>query len=196
MHYKNIIFDFGNVIAKFDGNYILRQFCDNEEEVQQLAPVVYRGWSDLDKGTTDYDDYAASCEKLVPRHMQEYVRNFFRDWPHHLQFLQPTLDLIRELKENGAHIYLLSNAPTRFAEYAAGFSFLNDFDGIVFSAPVKMAKPSADIYTFLFDTYDLNPRDCFFIDDLKENIEAGRKLGMEGIVFTGDISSVKKAVGL
>ena len=49
---------------------------------------------------------------------------------------------------------------------------------------VGMIKPDAGIYQCLFDKYILNPKECVFIDDRPENIEGGRKLGMEGIVFT------------
>ena len=91
-------------------------------------------------------------------------------------------------------IYILSNAPTHFAEHADFYEITKEFDGIIFSAVIKMAKPNADIYNYLFDTYGLKPEECFFLDDRKDNIEAGRALGMEGIIFTGDITSVKKAI--
>ena len=34
MKYKNIVFDFGNVVGRFDGNYILHQFCSSEEDYE------------------------------------------------------------------------------------------------------------------------------------------------------------------
>ena len=58
-----------------------------------------------------------------------------------------------------------------------------------------MAKPAPEIYRYLFDTFHLAPSECFFIDDTEANILAGRELGMDGIVFTGDVEAVKKAVG-
>ena len=41
----------------------------------------------------------------------------------------------------------------------------------------------------------LDPKECFFIDDLEKNINAARSLGMDGIVFNGNIDDVKKAIG-
>ena len=93
-------------------------------------------------------------------------------------------------------VYLLSNAPVYFAEWASDYDLLKKFSGTVFSAPLKMAKPDPQIYRYLFDTFSLKPEECFFIDDLKENIEAGRALGMDGIVFKGDIREVKTALGM
>ena len=57
---------------------------------------------------------------------------------------------------------------------------------------VGMIKPDADIYQCLFDKYNLNPEECVFIDDRLENIEGGRKLGMEGIAFTDYETGKKK----
>lgn len=58
-------------------------------------------------------------------------------------------------------------------------------------------KPNPDIYQHLFDTFSLNPSDCFFMDDKPENIKAAQKLGMNGMVFTGEnLSEIKHAIGL
>ena len=57
MKYKNIIFDFGNVIGKFDGRYIMQQFCESEEDCTLLCSVIYKKWGELDKGTIDYNKY-------------------------------------------------------------------------------------------------------------------------------------------
>ena len=96
--------------------------------------------------------------------------------------------------ERNVPVYLLSNAPTYFAEWARQYEVLKKFSGVVFSAPLKTAKPDPAMYQYLFRTYSLKPEECFFIDDLERNIEAGKSLGMDGIIFTGDIEEVKKAV--
>lgn len=196
MKYKNIVFDFGNVIGKFDGHYIMEHFCSDESDIQFLSSVIYRSWPELDKGTIDYDEYAASVLPEIPDRLQEAARSFFREWPRYVELFPETERFIRELKEKGASVYLLSNAPTYFAEWTADYPVLRLFDGIVFSAPIKMAKPAPEIYQYLFRTYDLRPEDCFFIDDLEANISAGKSLGMDGVVFSGNIDEVKQAICL
>lgn len=196
MKYKSIVFDFGNVIGKFDGHYIMEHFCSDESDIQFLSSVIYRSWPELDKGTIDYDEYAASVLAEIPDRLQEAARSFFREWPRYVELFPETERFIRELKEKGASVYLLSNAPTYFAEWTADYPVLRLFDGIVFSAPIKMAKPAPEIYQYLFRTYDLRPEDCFFIDDLEANISAGKSLGMDGIVFSGNIDEVRQAICL
>lgn len=195
MKYKNIIFDFGNVIGKFDGRYMMEQFCDSKDDCNLLCSVIYKKWKDLDKGTLDYNEYIKECLEVLPDRLADQVQAFFQNWPQYITPKEDTLRFIDELTERNVPVYLLSNAPTHFAEWADRYKVLKKFSGVVFSAPIKLAKPDAAIYRYLFETYSLRPEDCFFLDDLKENVEAGRQLGMDGIVFTGNIEEVKQAIG-
>lgn len=196
MDYKNIIFDFGNVVGSFDADYILNHYADNKEDFQILADAIFHNWPALDAGTVDYDQVAAETIAILPNRLKETARDFYDNWFQYVNPLPDTWDFIHELKAAGYSIYLLSNASTRFAEVAKQYySILNVFDGIVFSAPLKLAKPDPAIYRYLFDTYQLKPEECFFLDDLAENIAAGQALGMNGLVFTGDIQTVKDAIG-
>lgn len=197
MKYKNIIFDFGNVIGKFDGEYIVRQFCSSDEDYELMSSAVFANWAELDKGTVDYDENVEHTVSLVPERLKPAVRLFFRKWPEYIQPLADTAAFIDELHKSKIPIYLLSNAPTYFAEWAeTHLGILEKFSGIVFSAPLKMAKPDPKIYRHLFETFSLDPKECFFIDDLPKNIAAGKALGMDGLVFSGNIDKVKAAVGM
>lgn len=196
MLYKNIIFDFGNVIGKFDGQKIMSRFCSSAEGCDILSKTIYARWTDLDKGILDYSEYERDTISALPCGLQEAARSFFRKWPDYLEPVTETLKLIDLLYEENVSMYLLSNAPTFFADWAENYPVLKKFKGVVFSAPLKMAKPDPDIYNYLFDTYSLDPHECFFIDDLEKNIAAGKCLGMNGIVFDGDITKVKASIGL
>ena len=196
MNYKKIIFDFGNVVGSFDADYILNHYADNKEDFQILADAIFHNWPALDAGTVDYDQVAAETIAILPNRLKETARDFYDNWFQYVNPLPDTWDFIHELKAAGYSIYLLSNASTRFAEVAKQYySILNEFDGIVFSAPLKLAKPDPAIYRYLLNTYQLKPEECFFLDDLAENIAAGQALGMNGLVFTGDIQTVKDAIG-
>lgn len=195
MKYKNIVFDFGNVIGKFDGNSILHQFYPPDCDFEKVFQIVFRSWNELDKGTIDYWGYADETAGMLSPDLSRSTAKFFRQWPEHLVLIDETLDLIDSLKKRHIPVYLLSNAPVYFAEWAIkNCAFLDGFNGIVFSAPLKTAKPEPQIYNYLFGQFGLIPQDCFFIDDLMKNIDAGRSLGMDGIVFTGDINKVKAAI--
>ena len=108
MKYKNIVFDFGNVIGKFDGHYILRQFCSSEQDLELLFDAIFSGWDELDKGTVDYNENIENVVRRVPARLEDTVRTFFRGWPEHIIPIRETAEFIRELKERKVPIYLLS----------------------------------------------------------------------------------------
>lgn len=195
MKYKNIIFDFGNVLGTFDPDYILKQFCDSPEDFPILYDAAYKNWQALDAGSIDYEDYIQTALASVPQHLHPQLNAFFKDWYLHLPARSQTWEFFHELKAQHLSVYLLSNAPTYFAEHAMEIcEILSDFDGILFSGPVHCSKPDAKIYQLLFERFNLKPEECFFIDDNADNIKASKSLGMDGIVFTGDIEAVKRAI--
>ena len=61
LKYKNVVFDFGNVIATFDEDYILGKFCDSTEDLELLRNAVFYNWAQLDEGTADYDIPSNPC---------------------------------------------------------------------------------------------------------------------------------------
>lgn len=63
--------------------------------------------------------------------------------------------------------------------------------GRVVSAEVHCVKPEPKIYELLLEKYHLQPEETVFIDDLEDNLEAARKLGIQTIHFT-DVDSVRK----
>ena len=116
----------------------------------------------------------------------------FEEWYLYMPLMKGVPELIRELKDKGYHLYILSNASEFFAKKSDYFGVNQEFDGIVFSALVKMVKPNPEIYQYLLDTYDLNPEECLFLDDRPANIEGAKKLGIHGMVFTGDVDAVRR----
>ena len=52
---KNVIFDFGNVLVKYDPVYIVSGFSDNQEDIQAVASVLFDRlyWDRLDEGTIE-----------------------------------------------------------------------------------------------------------------------------------------------
>lgn len=194
MKYKNIIFDFGNVLAEFGAEKVVGAYCPTLEDFGVIQKAVFYNWDEMDKGTIPYDAYVEHAISLVPERLRPALHGLFDDWYKQLTPMEDTWKFVRELKKEGFFVYILSNAPAFFAEHADYFEITKEFDGIVFSGPLKMAKPEPGIYQYLFDTYRLKPEECLFLDDKEENIVAAEKLGMDGIVFTGDIQSVRDRI--
>ena len=86
MKYKNIIFDFGNVIGKFKGDYILGKFASTPEDYDILADAIFKNWVALDAGTIDYDQNAEDTIAGLPDHLKDTARDFFENW---FQYVHP-----------------------------------------------------------------------------------------------------------
>jgi len=86
-------------------------------------------------------------------------------------------------------IYYLSNySEEMYRQSKERLSFLNHFDGGVFSWKEKCMKPDKDIYEILLSRYEIDPKHALFFDDREENVEAAAKLGIRGVVFRPEIA--------
>ena len=86
--------------------------------------------------------------------------------------LEDNVAIVRELKEKGYSLYLLSNfhkeaIKTMFERY----DFFKLFDGGVISANEHLVKPDQKIYKLLLERYHLQPEESVFIDDMLANIK-------------------------
>jgi putative hydrolase of the HAD superfamily len=57
------------------------------------------------------------------------------------------------------------------------------FDVIVYSAEEGLAKPDPAIFLRALDRLGVAPAEAVFVDDMPENVEAARALGMAGVRF-------------
>jgi HAD superfamily hydrolase (TIGR01509 family) len=44
-------------------------------------------------------------------------------------------------------------------------------------------KPQTGMYEYLLTKHNLDPKECLFIDDQKENVSASQKLGIPALQF-------------
>lgn len=194
---KNIVFDFGNVIMNWNPDQILDQYNLSENEHKILKKEIFssKEWIEVDAGIIDEDKATEIFVKRVPNELQAKVKELMRTWPGKVAFYDEVFDLMTELKKKGYHVYGLSNTGMRFANYVKKSKWNRNFDGYVLSAKEKMMKPNDRIYQKLLSRYNLKADECLFVDDLKENIEAAKKNGMQGFVFTIDrLPKLKKYI--
>lgn len=64
-------------------------------------------------------------------------------------------------------------------------------NGIWISCEHGLIKPEASAYLNLFETFSLNPEECFFVDDTPVNVEAAKRLGMNGCVYYGNVTELR-----
>lgn len=108
-----------------------------------------------------------------------------------LELIPNALRLLKVLKKQGRHIYLLSNAQRVFTEPELKMLSLYDcFDGILYSSDAGVKKPSMEIFETLFTTYQLKKEESVMIgNDFECDIMGAAKFGIDSIYFyTGEFS--------
>lgn len=195
---KNIIFDMGRVLLKFDPYVSLNTYCDNQEDIELIYKELFEGpeWIMGDEGKITNGQRYELVKERVPKNLHRTLKLIVENWEMCMEPVEGAREFYQLVKEKGYHTYVLSNACNRFFGYFPRFYDLLSFEGIVVSSEVKMIKPNPDIYNYLLETYSLNPKECLFIDDLKTNVEAAKEFGVKGFLFENNYEDLKKFLNL
>lgn len=186
--YKNILFDMGNVLITYNPEWVIRRYTEDEELIREVKNIVFNSqeWFLLDAGLIEEEKAERNwMERLSSDKARELAHLSFQNWHlYNMKTIPGTAEIIRAVKENGKEIYLLSNASLRLLSiYKEVIPAVECFSGIFYSAAHKCVKPQDIIYERFLKEYSLNPADCFFIDDLEENISAAKAVGISGAVM-------------
>ena len=93
--------------------------------------------------------------------------------------VESMLDAVRELRQAGLLTGLISNSWST-AHYDR--DLLSElFDAVVISADVGLHKPQPEIYRLAAERLGVDPEQCLFVDDLRENCEGAEAVGMTAI---------------
>jgi len=94
------------------------------------------------------------------------------------------LEILKKLKGKYRLVLLSNTDVMRFGFVKKKFPEIMIFDAYVLSYEVGAMKPHPRIYDEALKKAGVEASECVFIDDIEENIEAARKLGIKGILMT------------
>ncbi|MGP9617077.1 HAD family hydrolase [Arthrobacter sp. AOP36-A1-22] len=96
-----------------------------------------------------------------------------------------TREVLRSLESRGASMAVLSNMPARMSQiFEAEGWWTGYFEHLIFSGPLRLAKPDPRIYEHALATMGAEASDVVFIDDKRENIDAAAALGLGTVHYT------------
>lgn len=195
---KNIVFDIGNVILNFKLSEVLPYFAKDEKEEEFIKKNIiespeWLGNALIDTGYISKENAISIVEDRTNHINDELIEKFWNNYNKYSKINEEVVKLIKELKNSGYKIYLLSNINEHTYDSIKENELFNIIDGYIFSYIEHKVKPYKSIYLSLLDKYKLIPSECLFIDDKEENVKTANTLGILGRNVMPDcIESIKE----
>lgn len=184
--YTAIIFDFFGVLGRSTYQLVVQDMQLSYEQKQDLTDLH----KSIDNGFIDTNEFLQRYAAILQLDYKDFIDRYY----YSLQRFNTTPDmqaLVKRLRNN-YKVGLLSNVGAegyhQFIE-----PLINNFDAVVTSFQVGLAKPEIAIYEYMAAELGVQPADCIMIDDSATNCEGARAAGMEAIVFS-DINTTKSGL--
>lgn len=194
----DIILDMGNVLLEWNKDKILRGVVKTEKDYMILDKAIFQSglWERLDLGTLTREELVLKVVSLIGSIYQEKVQEVVWNWPSYIEIYTEVFPLLARLKEKGHRIFVLSNTSPVFYELLQEqLSPLNEIlDGFVLSCDIKAIKPDRKMFEEILHKYDLDPANCIFLDDVKDNTKMAESLGIKAyqVKHRGDVVDILK----
>lgn len=188
-----IVLDLGGVLGWGDGVWLdLAQMCDADPDA--FAQAYWAVREEYDAGLSAFAYWQAvlamvgiECE---PEIAEELTRRDLAAW---LRLRPATRELLRELKERGETVVILSNAADVFVDAIAAQPWSAFVDHVVVSGVVGVCKPDPRIYAAV---EAIAPGPYLFVDDRQDNVDAAaRRVGWTAHLWTDDAETREWLLG-
>jgi len=186
---KGIIFDLGNVLLDFNHMLAAERLSGfTEKNGSQIYELFFDSQQTglFEEGKISGEDFFRQVKKMLG--LKITYEEFVPIWNEIFYFTDKNnqvYNLARKLK-NSYRVALLSNINLLHLEYIKRtFPILDAFHNILTSCELGARKPQPQIYLKTLDVLGVAPEEAFYTDDRPELIDAAKKLGVNGFVFTG-----------
>ena len=191
MQIKNVVFDFGQVMVRFDPAYMVGKYIADPGDAKLLEAVVFDRlyWDQLDAGTITDAELLADCKKRLPERLWQIAEEIYFGWIYNIPEIKGMPELAAKLREtNAARVFLLSNISNYFVAHAGEMPILKPFEKCIFSAACGKVKPNREIFEYLCKTCKILPAETLFVDDNPKNIAGAEAFGIRSYLFDGDVA--------
>jgi len=186
---RNIIFDFGNVLFDLDLGAFEREMKNllgekfEAVKARLLRERVFELYETGGLDTEEFVEKLAQTSGLSPEQVVGAWNAIFIGMP------RQRFDLLLRLRQH-YQVFLLSNINELHERWVADYVLrehgLADyesrhFDGVYFSHLIRLRKPTREAFEYVLADAELVPEQTLFFDDLPENVEAARQLGIHGV---------------
>lgn len=182
---KTVIFDLGGVIVPLDfrRGYAALEGLSPYRAEEIPARIAATGLvPQLERGLVEPKEFAARVSEALDLAVtfEEFCRLWSAIFPPHTLIPESLLEGLR-----GRHrLLLLSNTNAiHFPYIREHYPLLRHFDDFVLSYEVGAMKPAPEIYRAAIARSGCAPGECFFVDDVAENVDAAKREGLDAARF-------------
>jgi len=196
---KAAYFDIGNVLLRFDPTKVGRRLAW-EVRRRPLKVLSYLWDSSFGERIETGRIGSRALYGLFRKELgfQGTYRRFKRLWCDAFEFRvdRKAVSILRRLSRE-IPVYLLSNTNhLHFDHIRRRYAFVRLVRRSFVSHRMGLRKPDAAIYKAALAEAGVKPHEAFFVDDLKENVEAARRVGMKALRYDKPESLEKELRGL
>ena len=179
---KNIIFDFGDIFINLNKEATYKELA--KLGVTSISEDMILTYHQYEMGLISTDEFVGFYQNKFPQLQRE---DLVTAWNAILlDFPRQRLTFLKELVALKKYrIFLLSNTNELHISWIQkdwGMELYNDFkscfEQFYLSHEINFRKPNANIYEFVLNKNNLKASETIFVDDLKENTEAAKELGI------------------
>ena len=116
----------------------------------------------------------------------DYFEEVFHafDGPERWRLYPETMGILKELKERGYELGIISNFDTRLFNVLRGLGIADLFDTVTISSLAHAAKPAPAIFRLALEKHAVDPDEAAHVgDSLRDDVEGARQAGLSGILI-------------
>jgi putative hydrolase of the HAD superfamily len=183
---KAIIFDFGRVITAQKPRSLFRSYeTELGLDPDTINPIMFesQAWQDTLLGRKTAEEFWYLIGPELGLTNVDEINRFRLRYHADEAINSAVLDLIRTL-HGSYRLAILSNSPPGLDQWLADWKIRDLFEVVFCSGDEGIIKPDPDAFKLTLERLGAAPGEAAFVDDTREHVEAARKLGIHGIVFT------------
>lgn len=180
---KAILFDLGRVLVHYDHQQTVAAAAKLAQVAVEAVQQLLRDYTHaLGVGDLDAEEFhALFCAHVgVAVPFDEFITAFAAGIRRDEAALAYALTL---QQRSATTVAIISNTNAAHVLWLDDhLPELRDFDLVMMSNEVGLLKPDPVIFTTALELLDVPPAQAIFIDDIAENVEAARAVGIAGLV--------------
>ena len=192
MRIATVFLDIGGVLIGLDNEPALKRISEfSRLEVQEFTRRLNEN-----SRIAAYEAGELTTEEFFEHHcelleMKITLEEFKEIWSSVFVFDSPANGMVspglfEELKRNCRLIALSNTNEMQFTYLVSCHPLVGQFHDQILSYQMGCLKPDPEIYRLALHKAGCSPSATLFVDDLPENVEAARRLGIQGVLFEGE----------